>query len=586
MLRTIRFVIVLLAGFLLQVSGFAQSDGDSKVFFLGIGIEKCANGTPGKPNAVADVQLVRQRTTKDASSGDVNFTHNNTSLMVSKAITYTLFNDAATIRNIDSIINTVIKPLARPQDVFYIYISAQSTGLQGAFNVPADPVAPGKKAKPAGAPQRIVLEASHLRELCSSLNCENQIIVADAVTWQENHGDVMNQLLLPASQGKNQIIVAPYNESIDSFLIAGKQVSAFAGAIYNAGQPVLRLLVKNSTVTTKVKTSLNNAFNALTANDDPVAEVYESWKLVEGGVGAVAKAPVQETQKVTLEASPAVPEKVKRGVEQDPPAAEPTVNVRNYALIIANEHYANTAAWPTLYNPIADAKALETELKTYYGFEVRLVTDVGLDSMLTEIENLNKMGFNSNSQVLFYYAGHGGVKRNAAGTGTGYIVPIDGKAETDDKNLLTFVLYDRIKATLDGLPAKHVLALVDACFSGSADRNVFSQEMQSGRPQPEMAQRSSISVQINESMKRESRYFIGSGKLTTVPDGARGKHSPFASVILHQLQVGREKKEMVSISSIEDVMMHELDPQPYGFCFGGGTACNSFLFCPLSIVPK
>jgi hypothetical protein len=587
MLRCFRNIVILLAGLFLHGSVSAQGEGDSKVFFLGIGIEKCTNGAPGKPNAVADVQLVMKRTQKDASSGDVNFTHNSTSLMVSKAICYTLLNDQATVRNIDSIINNVIKPLARPQDVFYLYISAQSSGLNGNFTVPAEPVAAGKTKSKTPGPQRAELESAHLKNLCAQLQCENQILVADAVTWQENHDALLTALLVPAAEGKNQIVVAPYTESPDSFQVAGKFVSAFAGSIHNAGQPLLRLLVKNTTVTTKVKTSLNNAYNALTTSDDPVAEVYESWKLIEGSVGPVAKVTQPEPQKTIPNPAPSAgPERVKRGFEGDAPAAEAVTKVRNFALIIANEHYANTAAWPTLYNPIADARAMEAELKTYYGYEVRVVVDVGLDSMLTEIENLNKMGFNQNSQVLFYYAGHGGVKRNASGSGTGYIVPVDGKPETEDKNLLTFVLYDRIKATLDALPAKHVLALVDACFSGSADRTVFAQEMQYTKKDADNVQRSSISVQINEAMKRESRYFIGSGKLTTVPDGARGKHSPFCAVILHQLETARDKKMMTTISGIEDVMMHELDPQPYGFSFGSHSLCNTYLFCPVSIIPK
>jgi hypothetical protein len=587
MLRCFRNIVLLLAGFLLHGSVVAQGEGDSKVFFLGIGVEKCINGTPGKPNAASDVQLVMARTRKDAQSGDVNFTSNGTSLMVSKAVCYTLLNDQATIRNIDSVIANHIRPLARPQDIFYIYISAQTAGLTGNFTVPGDPQTGTKKGKPA-PPQRNILESAHLKELCASVQCQNQILVADAVTWQENHDVLLTELLAPSTDGKTQIVVAPYSESTDSFLVANKYASAFAASIHNAGQPLLRLLVKNSTVTAKVKTSLNNAYNALTANDDPIAEVYESWKIVEGSVGAIAKAaPAPEPQKtIPQPATTATNDRVKRGFEEDAPAPEVTTRVRNYALIIANEHYQNTAAWPTLFNPIADAKALELELKTYYGFEVRLVVDVGLDSMLTEIENLNKLGFNDNSQVIFYYAGHGGVKRNASGSGTGYIVPVDGKSETEDKNLLSYVLYDRIKSTLDGLPAKHVLALVDACFSGSADRNVFAQEMQLNR-RDESVQRSSIAVQINEAMKRESRYFIGSGKLTTVPDGVRGKHSPFCAVILHQLETAREKKTIMTISSIEDVMMHELDPQPYGFSFGSKTAsCNSFIFCPLSIIPK
>lgn len=591
MSHALRNLFVLLAAFFLQVNLFGQ-DGDSKVFFLGIGIEKCINGTPGKPNAVADVQLVKQRTTKDASSGDVNFTNNNSSLMISKAVSYTLFNDAATIKNIDSIITQIIKPLARPQDVFYIYISAQSTGLMGAFNVPADPIVPGKKTK-AGAPQRIILEASHLKELCAELNCENQIIIADAVTWQENHGDVMSQLLLPPEKRINQIIVAPYTESTDSFLVAGKNVSAFAGAIFNAGQPMLRLLVKNTTVTTKVKTSLNNAFNALTSNDDPVAEVYESWKLIEGSVGAIAQVPQAKVEpKPVAKAEPA-PVDPGRGFETDQPAPiSPQYSLKdtkNFALIVANWTYTD-ADWPDLNNPLNDATALKSELETYYNFEVKLCTNLTKERMEAEMLALHKRSFSPNSQVLFYYAGHGGYQQLGANSGTGYLVPVDGKSQRVDSTMSSFYSYDILKARLLSLPSQHVLAMIDACYSGSADPSVFNKPSE-GVTKDAMAQagqglkRASISDQMNECMLKKSRYFICSGKLEEVKDGMKGGLSPFARVITDRLADMRKKnlndQEIIFGAELEISLSKTKDINSYSFPFGSSSESScSFMFVP------
>lgn len=589
MLRCFRNIFLLLAGLFLYGSGVAQGEGDSKVFFLGIGIEKCLNGTPGKPNAVADVQLVMNRTKKDAQSGDVNFTQNGSSLMVSKAACYTLFNDQATVRNIDSVVN-LIKLAARPQDVFYLYISAQSTGLNGSFTVPAEPNP--KKGKPV-TPQRVILESSHLKDLCGSVQCQSQILVADAVTWQENHDVLLMALLAPAAEGKNQIIVAPFSESSDSFLVANKYVSAFAGSIYNAGQSLLRLLVKNSTVTDKVKTSMNNAYNALTGSDDMVAAVYESWKLVEGGVGAgaIVKTAQPEPARVTTQPQPVKPN-LGRGFEEDQPAPVSSQyslkDTKHFALIVANWQY-NDPDWQDLNNPLNDALALKTELETYYGFEVRLCTNLTKESMEGEIIALHKRNLGPNSQVLFYFAGHGGYQQLGANSGTGYLVPVDGKSQRVDSTMSSYYSYDVLKARLLTLPSQHVLSMIDACYSGSADPSVFNKN--DGGTKDDIAQagtevkRGTVTAQMNECMLKKSRYFICSGKLEEVKDGVKGGLSPFAKVITDRLALMRKRdlndQEIVFGMELEIALSKTKEINSYAFSFGSNneSAC-SFMFVP------
>lgn len=559
------------------------------MFFLGIGIEKCLNGTPGKSNAVADVQLVLNRTKKDAQSGDVNFNHDGSSLMVSKAVCYTLFNDQATLRNIDSLVN-VIKLTARPQDVFYLYISAQTTGLNGSFTIPADP-ASAKKGKTV-APQRIVLESSHLKELCESVQCESQILVADAVTWQENHDVLLTALLAPAAKGKNQIIVAPFTESTDSFLVAGKYVSAFAGSIYNAGQSLLRLLVKNGTVTEKVKTSMNNAYNALTGSDDMIAAVYESWKLVEGSVGpSIAKVTPADQTKVAAQPAPTTPN-LGRGFEEDQPAPVgqqySLKDTKHFALIVANWQY-NDPDWQDLNNPINDALALKAELETYYGFEVKLCTNLTKEGMETEIISLHKRNLGPNSQVLFYFAGHGGYQQLGANAGTGYLVPVDGKSQRLDSTMSSYYSYDVLKARLLSLPSQHVLAMIDACYSGSADPSVFNKK--DGAAGNELAQagtelkRGTVTAQMNECMLKRSRYFICSGKLEEVKDGVKGGLSPFAKVITDRLALMRKRdlndQEIVFGAELEIALSKTKEINSYAFSFGNSNeSTSSFMFVP------
>lgn len=561
--------------------GAQESEG--KVFFLGIGVEKCQNGTPGKPNAVADVQLVLERTKKDVKTTDnITYVHDGGMVTATNFIGYTLYNDNATLENIDSLFNEIAKK-AKPHDVFYLYINAESSGETGGFIMPAKTI-PGaqKKGRPV-APTRTILESAVLGSHLRKVVCQNQIIVTDGVTWGENQESIMPVFFQFAGQEKNQIVIVPLVESTDSFDVAGKKAGALAAVIYTASKPILRLLKKNDQAIDAVKTSLSIAFNNLTGSENPICGVYTSWKLVKAAAAAetIAKqsppVPTSHQEEITRKSSAAVP---------DLPEIESVAKIRNYALVIANQNYQNPAAWPTLNNPIADANAVKQELETNYNYEVRVCVNLSLDSMLTEINNLNNRGFDENTQVLFYYAGHGGQKKLGTEAGTGYMVPVDGKPEESDKNLTSYLGYEVLKARLDGLRARHVLAMIDACFSGSADAAVFSKENQINENAEGQLQRSSVLVQIKESMKKKSRYFICSGTLNPVSDGVKGQLSPFAKIFLGTLKDAHSGGgAIVYASDIESALYGKLDSRPYAFTFGGAShSANGFMFVPKSLL--
>lgn len=581
-MRAFKYLLFLLLVLCPRFVGAQESEG--KVFFLGIGVEKCQSGTPGKPNAVADVQLVMERTKKDVKTTDnITYVHDGGMVTATNFVGYTLFNDFATLENVDSLFNEIAKK-AKPHDVFYIYISAESSGESGGFILPPKTALGGqKKTKPA-ASSKTILELSVLGANLNKLLCQNQIIVTDGMTWGENHENIMPLFFAPAGQEKNQIVLVPIFESTDSFDVAGKKAGALAAVICNASKPVLRLLKKNDQAIEGVKTSLSIAFNNLTGSDNPICAVYTSWKLVKAASGADPI--VKQEVKPDPTKQPEVISRTSSGTVPDLPEIETNVQIRNYALIIANQNYQNVSAWPTLNNPIADAYAIKTELEVNFNYEVRVCTNLTLDSMLTEINNLNNKGFDENTQVLFYYAGHGGQKKLGTEAGTGYMVPIDGRAEESDKNLTSYLGYETLKARLDGLRARHVLAMIDACFSGSADAAVFARESQNTEMTAGQLQRSSVFVQMKESMKKRSRYFICSGTLNPVSDGVKGQLSPFAKIFIATLRDAHANGgSIVYASDVESALYAKLDSRPYAFAFGGASnSANGYMFVPKSLL--
>jgi uncharacterized caspase-like protein len=103
------------------------------------------------------------------------------------------------------------------------------------------------------------------------------------------------------------------------------------------------------------------------------------------------------------------------------PSRVVAAGVKRLALVVANSAYVHTTA---LRNPVSDAALIGDKLRQL-GFEVQFARDVGARQFSEIIEEF-KQKLDKNSEVLFYYAGHGLQFR-----GENFLVGIDARLNSE-----------------------------------------------------------------------------------------------------------------------------------------------------------
>lgn len=189
----------------------------------------------------------------------------------------------------------------------------------------------------------------------------------------------------------------------------------------------------------------------------------------------------------------------------------------SYALVIGNGNYTN--GWDPLDGALKDVKEVETVLKKH-GFHVTLkknLTKAQFDRAFAEF--VLTSGEDPNNRLLFYYAGHGYTRKNAADEDLGYLVMID--APTPEVDKVGFELESIPMKSLVGLAekilARHALFIFDSCFSGT----ILNARDSLNPPES-----------ISDSVKYPVRQFITAGRAgETVPD-----HSDFKQAFLDLLE--------------------------------------------------
>src|SRR5438552_3540956 len=137
---------------------------------------------------------------------------------------------------------------------------------------------------------------------------------------------------------------------------------------------------------------------------------------------------------------------------------------KDYAPLFATNDYDT---WQPLVNPVPDAEAIARELEQNYGFETELVKNPSKERILTKLREYLRKGYAETDQLLIFFAGHGLYDDLTA---QGFIVARDSRA--DDENHGSYESYDDLRQIIDSIPAKHILLMLDACYSGTFDRRV------------------------------------------------------------------------------------------------------------------
>lgn len=189
--------------------------------------------------------------------------------------------------------------------------------------------------------------------------------------------------------------------------------------------------------------------------------------------------------------------------------------MRHYALVIGNGAYP--APLGRLQTPLKNAEDVAQILENNYGFEVEMLTNATRDQTLGAIDNYRRT-LDDNSSLLIYYAGHGDYE---ADTGVTHWLPIDATRET-----ATWVSSDDVVNRIRGMKARHVLLVVDSCFSGGFFDSTLSSQPSDEEP----------IVYLNTMMERVSRFLMTSGDLDFVDEEGEGGHSLFTHAFIQGLK--------------------------------------------------
>ncbi len=165
----------------------------------------------------------------------------------------------------------------------------------------------------------------------------------------------------------------------------------------------------------------------------------------------------------------AASEDVSRGAEVlgpteylQPSGAKLTLYRRSIAVVIGIDAYPNL---PPLGGAKRDARNVAAYLRSV-GFEVRLLLDEqATRSAITALVGDELPGIlQPDDRVVIYFAGHG-LSRGQDAEAMGYLMPFDGRREHPAS---TGISMAELQRWFSSYPARHVLYLADACYSGLA----------------------------------------------------------------------------------------------------------------------
>ncbi|MCH8187156.1 MAG: caspase family protein [Proteobacteria bacterium] len=218
------------------------------------------------------------------------------------------------------------------------------------------------------------------------------------------------------------------------------------------------------------------------------------------------------------EAAPAARGLTRGPAEYKAPPSTPIkyddkIDFGNYhALVIGINDYKYL---PKLKMATVDAKAVAKVLKEDYGFKVTLLLNPDHGKIIDSFDEYReKLGPMDN--LLIYYAGHGWLDEDSD---RGYWLPVDAKKNRRSRWVSNAIITDTLKA----LGAKHVMLVVDSCFSGSLVRSA------------EMGTRKRIGDYWKKMAGKWARVAITSGGLEPVADKGGGDNSPFAKAFIDAL---------------------------------------------------
>lgn len=211
----------------------------------------------------------------------------------------------------------------------------------------------------------------------------------------------------------------------------------------------------------------------------------------------------------------------------------------SFAVIIANEKYDEEDDVPYALN---DGKIVQQYCTNVLGIpssNIKLVTDATLNNIKRQISWINEVmdAYQGEASVIFYYAGHGIPDESNRAS---YLLPVDGVGN----DVSTGYSLDKLYADLSSKPAKSVVVLLDACFSGAK------------RDGGMLASARGVAIKAKQNEPKGNMVVISAaqGDETAYPYEEKG-HGMFTYYLLKKLQ---ETKGDVTLGDLADYVTSEV----------------------------
>jgi Caspase domain len=239
-------------------------------------------------------------------------------------------------------------------------------------------------------------------------------------------------------------------------------------------------------------------------------------------------------------------------------------NRKDYALIFATDVYEN---WDDLVNPINDATTIENILREKYGFQTEIIFNASLEEVTAKLYDYNTKRFNPQDQLFVFFAGHGYYDEVL---GEGYVVASNSLMNDKGKN--SFLAHSILRQRLENIKCEHIFLTMDVCFGGT-----FDPVLAKARAGEAMDEATDTQYLVRKLTKRTRKY-LTSGSKQYVPDGAPGKHSPFAAKFIQALrEVGGGSGRILTLYEL-NTYFQKIQTEPRFGSFGSDDSASDFVF--------
>ena len=213
-----------------------------------------------------------------------------------------------------------------------------------------------------------------------------------------------------------------------------------------------------------------------------------------------------------------------RGVAMPARPPLPSPYRESWAVVIGIDDYAK---WPKLRYAVNDAKGMRDVLVSRHQFKpenifLLLNQDATRENILSLLGD--KLGdparVKRDDRVLVFFAGHGATRKLPSGRELGYIIPVESALENFHGQAISMTNFQDIS---EAIPAKHVLFVMDSCYSGLA-------LTRGARP-------ASGQNFLQEIARRSARQMLTAGGADQqVADGGPNGHSVFTWTLMQALE--------------------------------------------------